>query len=633
MCHHVIDLQSPRKAIMEVKARPPIASEEDAHSREQLRLAELSRYAISTERPDPKLDIITRLAVAMLGGAIGGISIVQQDRIWLPSRVGVDAESVSRAGSFCNWVVQSDGTWFEVEDACADPRFADNPLVTQAPFCRHYAAVPLHGARGYLLGTLWVMRQQPGRLDADQMSLLNGLGRLVIDTLELRYTNDVTGMPNRAAFLRQLELGLSGGCADGDQVMVGFIDLLLFRHLNEAFGRVCGNHALRTIGQRLTAWCGLGNLTAHVGSDKFAFALFGTAGANAALLERLRDCVTAPITMGPGGSHAVHARIGIERRECAAAGPVAALLDAAETAALSASSELSVTTLREYGADLLTRSQLLIELRRTLQGERDYGALQVHYQPQVDVAAGRLVGMEALVRWAHPQRGLVPPGEFIGLAESSDQIYALDRLVLLQVCADLRDWRAAGLPVVPVSLNFSRRSLLHPQAVADVTGALAAHGLPGTLLELEITESQLLEMPELVSQRVAQFRALGVCIAVDDFGTGYSNLDAISNFTFDRLKVDRQFVHGVAGNARIAGLFKLIQGMAELFGVELVCEGVEDEADLDWLLARGAACVQGWYFSRARTAPSTVALLAALGRRAPDAPPLDAAGLRRMMHD
>jgi len=132
---------------------------------------------------------------------------------------------------------------------------------------------------------------------------------------------------------------------------------------------------------------------------------------------------------------------------------------------------------------------------------------------------------------------------------------------------------------------------------------------------------------------VAEFRALGVRIAVDDFGTGYSNLDAINNFTFDRLKVDRQFVHGVGGNPRIAGLFKLIQGMAELFGVEVVCEGVEDAADLDWLQARGAHRVQGWYFSRARTAPSTVALLAALGQRAPDAPLLDAAGLRLLMRE
>jgi len=386
MCHHVIDLQSPRKAIMEVKARPMAAH--DGHSHEQRRLAELSRYAISTERPDPKLDIITRLAVAMLGGTIGGISILQQERIWLPSRVGIDADSVSRAGSFCNWVLQSDGKWFEVEDACADPRFAANPLVAEAPFCRHYAAAPLHGARGYLLGTLWVMRQQPGRLDADQASLLKGLARLVVDTLELRYTNEITGMPNRAAFLHHLEQGLSGGEAQGDQVLVGFIDLRRFRHLNEAFGGGGGNHALRTIGQRLAAWCGLGNLTAHIGSDKFSFALFGTAEANAALLERLRDCLTAPIPMGPGGSHVVHARIGIERRERGAAGSAAALLDAAETAALSASSELSVTTLREYGADLLARSQLLIELRRTLQGEPGYGALQVHYQPQVDVAAG-----------------------------------------------------------------------------------------------------------------------------------------------------------------------------------------------------------------------------------------------------
>jgi len=146
-----------------------------------------------------------------------------------------------------------------------------------------------------------------------------------------------------------------------------------------------------------------------------------------------------------------------------------------------------------------------------------------------------------------------------------------------------------------------------------------------------VTESQLMETAELVSPRVAQFRALGVRIAVDDFGTGYSNLDAINSFPFDRLKVDRQFVNGVAGSERIAGLFHLIQGIAELFKAELLCEGLEQEEDLDWLAGRGVHCVQGWYFSTARTADDIVRILLRLRDRPAAAAPLQPAELRALL--
>jgi EAL domain-containing protein (putative c-di-GMP-specific phosphodiesterase class I) len=244
---------------------------------------------------------------------------------------------------------------------------------------------------------------------------------------------------------------------------------------------------------------------------------------------------------------------------------------------------------------------------------------------------GTLIGLEALVRWQHPVRGMVFPNSFIPLAESTDKIYQLDMLVLAQVCRDMRGWLDAGLPVVPVSLNFSRRSLLHPRVIADLQAVLERYAIPGHLLEFEVTESQLLETADLVAPRVAEFRALGAHIAVDDFGTGYSNLDAISSFPFDRLKVDRQFVSGVAGSEKVAGLFQLIKGISELFKAELLCEGLEEEADLQWLAAHGAGRVQGWYFSAARTPDAIVRILTALRERGADAAPLSVAQLRALL--
>src|SRR5471032_483459 len=496
---------------------------------EQRRLAEVSRYAITLDQSDPNLDVITSLAVKTLGADIGGISIVYQSQIWLPSRVGVDARHVPRSGSFCTWVVAAatERDFFEVEDAQTDPRFNTNLLVTYPPHYRHYAAVPLLGARGYLLGTLWVMGTRSRRLDAEQQLMLQGLGKLVVGTLELRYCDEITGMSNRSVFLHHLQLGMEQTAAA--HVVVGYIDLVGFRQLNEVFGRDKGNHVLRVMGQRLGDWAGADNLGGH----KFCFALFGGRQEQLTLLDRLKTIISVPITVEQGSPQVLHARIGVEHHDTPYLGSAAALLDAADTAAASISGGFLRTTVKEYGFELLARSHLLFELQGALDGEARHGALVVHYQPQVNYAQGTLIGMEALVRWQHPQRGLVAPNSFIALAESSDKIYQLDLQVLAQVCRDLRGWLDAGLPAVPVSLNFSRRSLLHPNVIADLTRLLERHRISGTMLEFEVTESQLLETLELVSPRVAALRALGVRIAVDDFGTGYSNLDAISSFPFD----------------------------------------------------------------------------------------------------
>jgi diguanylate cyclase (GGDEF)-like protein len=598
---------------------------------EHRRLAELSRYAITLDESDPKLDLITSLAIKSVAADIGGVSIVYQSQIWLPSRVGLEARHVPRAGSFCTWVVgaATEADFFEVEDAGKDPRFRSNPLVVHAPHYHHYAAVPLHGARGYLLGTLWVMGMDPRRLDAGQVLMLQGMARLVVDTLELRYCNEVTGMSNRSVFLHHLQLGLEQ--TPRPHVVVGFVDLAGFRRLNDVFGREQGDLVLREMGERLAAWAGADNLAGHLGGDRFAFALFGERGPHAAMLEQLRDCISRPFMLGPGGVHVLHARVGVEHHDTPYGGSAVALLDAADTAASSIPGNLLRTTVKQYGSELLARSHMVFELQAALDGDVRHGALAVHYQPQVNYAQGTLIGLEALVRWQHPLRGMVFPNSFIPLAESTDKIYQLDLLVLAQVCRDMRGWMDAGLPVAPVSLNFSRRSLLHPQVIDDLRRVLDCYGIPGHMLELEVTESQLLETVELVAPRVAEFRALGARIAVDDFGTGYSNLDAISSFPFDRLKVDRQFVNGVAGSDRVAGLFHLIQGIAELFKAELLCEGLEEEADLAWLAQRGAVCVQGWYFSAARTPDAIVRILTALRERAPDAPPPTVQQLRDLL--
>ena len=546
---------------------------------------------------DPKLDYITRLAVQATGADIGGISLMFQSRIWLPSRIGVQDCFLPRMGSLCTSAVEEGSGWFEVEDASRDPRFAGNPLVSQAPHFRHYAAVPLQGDSAHLLGTLWVMGRAPRRLDAAQAAQLRLMARIVVDMLELRYCDAVTGMFNRAVFLQHLERMLAE--RPGATLSVGMVDLIGFRQVNDLFRRETGDRILRLMGKRLEDWAD-GALLGHLGADQFAFALVCPPHDHEACMRRLCAAIDQPFEVEPGCMHTLNARIGIRRQALPCEENADGLLDAADIAASSIRQPQGASAVHEYDAALMARARLRYELREAISGAPHFGRLEVYYQPQVDVAHGRLIGLEALVRWRHPVYGLVGPGMFVPQAETSGRIFELDMHVLELVCRDLMSWRARGLHVPPVALNFSRASLMHVQVFARLAQVLEATGVPGALLEFEVTESQLLDSPTLLHQRISALRALGVRVAVDDFGTGYSNLDALTSFPFDRLKADRRFVHGVASDERTAGVFTLIQGIAAVFDAELLCEGLEDEADLSWLAERGVHCVQGWYFSRAQ---------------------------------
>ncbi|QBE66877.1 putative bifunctional diguanylate cyclase/phosphodiesterase [Pseudoduganella lutea] len=578
---------------------------------EQRRVQELSRYELALDNPDPQLRFIVELAVSTMGAQIGGISLVYRSHIWLPVTVGIALGEVDRCDSFCSALVASEQDFLEVEDARNDDLAAALPIVRQSPHYRRYAGVALYGNRGYQLGTLWVMWLEPGRLDAAQRTMLQGLARLVSDTLELRYCDAVTGMYNRGAFIQHLQH--AKGTTDVQQLIVGYIDLTGFHQINEVYGRAAGDATLAEIAARVTGWAGPDGLVGHLGGDRFAFALLDSSEPDR--LQALCHAIDVPVSLPSDRTQVLRARIGIVRESLPTPLAAPALLDMAETAAASIGDIDNFSVVREYGSEMRERSCFLHDLLGALDGQEGAGRLSMHYQPQVNFAKQKLIGLEALLRWEHPRRGTVPPSTFVPLAESSGNSYALDLLVMGQVCRDMRHWADAGLPQVPVSLNFSRSSLLHPGLPKAIAALLEEHRLPGALLEVEVTESQLLEAPEALGERVAALRELGLRIAIDDFGIGYSNLDAIGTLPFDRLKVDRRFVHGVADSAVTASLFRLIQGVAEVSDAELLCEGLERQVDLDWLRHQHAYCVQGWYFSSALPPEGVEHLLRAWGQR------------------
>jgi EAL domain-containing protein (putative c-di-GMP-specific phosphodiesterase class I) len=259
----------------------------------------------------------------------------------------------------------------------------------------------------------------------------------------------------------------------------------------------------------------------------------------------------------------------------------------------------------ELNRDANDRFKLENALRRAV----ERGELELHYQPQVDVGTGAIVSAEALLRWRHPERGFVPPAEFIPLAEESGQILEIGEWVLQQVCRQLHAWRHAGVPVVPVAVNLSAHQFTE-QILGTLRRVLDDCTLEPGLLELELTESASMADANKSFALLAQLKGMGIRLAIDDFGTGYSNLNYLKRFPVDRLKLDRSFVHDLETDPDDLAIARAVIAMAHGLRLSVVAEGVETQGQLDLLAGLGCDLVQGWLFSRAVPADEFAALLA-----------------------
>ena len=217
----------------------------------------------------------------------------------------------------------------------------------------------------------------------------------------------------------------------------------------------------------------------------------------------------------------------------------------------------------------------------------------------MDTASGKLIGFEALARLRSKKDGLLGADRFIRPAEQSGLITEIDFLVLDQVCRDMRYWLDEGLNVVPVSINLSRITVGTPDLLQTLRDTLKTYRIPTELIELEITESGFCDDPELVRQRNLEMHEMGFKVSIDDFGTGLSNLSTLRDLRFERLKADRLYVHGASTNIYVGGILRFIKGIGEVFSADVMCEGIEEQEDLDWITSLGCKYFQGWYFSKA----------------------------------
>jgi diguanylate cyclase (GGDEF)-like protein len=430
------------------------------------------------------------------------------------------------------------------------------------------------------------------------------------ELVELQANYDLlTGLANRTHLTRRLSLLLSAGSAESAGAVL-FLDLDHFRVINDSLGHEAGDELLREVATALTGLLGKDDLAARFGGDGFVVLVADAGGRDGAgrLAEEIHRVLEQPHVIG-GRDLYTSASIGIVADLEGYPTADAVLRDA--DAAMHQAKAAGRGTFRVVDEAIRARAQKRFDIETGLRAAIEQGQLLVHYQPQFSLRSRSLVGFEALVRWHHPELGLVMPDEFIPVAEESGLITPLGRWVLHQACADLTAFhQRAGVDTLGVAVNVSGAQLVRGTIVDDVAEVLAASDLCPERLCLEITESVLLEGLTAASRTLGALKELGVRISVDDFGTGYSSLSYIGKLPIDELKIDRAFVIDLADTSG-AALVRGIIGLAQALGHEVVAEGVETHEQLEQLEADACDMAQGYLLGRPVPADQILELLGA----------------------
>jgi diguanylate cyclase (GGDEF)-like protein/PAS domain S-box-containing protein len=417
------------------------------------------------------------------------------------------------------------------------------------------------------------------------------------DRLRHQATHDeLTGLANRTLLHDRLEQSIHYANRSQRLVAVLLLDLDRFKIINDSLGHGIGDELLRSAARRLTETVREADTVARMGGDEFVVLLAEVAEAEdvGLVAKKILEKLTLPYPLG-GREITVTASLGVSLYPRDGADG-ATLLRNADVAMYRAKEEGD--TFHFYAPAMNQRVHETLELETDLRRALERGEFLLHYQPKVALATGRITGAEALLRWQHPQRGLIAPGMFIPLAEETGLILPIGEWVLATACAQVRAWLDAGLPAVPVAVNLSARQFGKAGLPDLVDQALRQSGIAPCLLELELTESMIMRDPLAAAATMQELKALGVHLALDDFGTGYSSLNYLRRFPVDSLKIDRSFISDVASDASAAAVATSIVAIANSLGLQVVAEGVETREQLAFLRNCGCDSLQGYYFSR-----------------------------------
>lgn len=436
----------------------------------------------------------------------------------------------------------------------------------------------------------------------------------------LAHRDPLTDLPNRLLAQSRLTHALEQAQRHGRRVGVLFVDLDRFKTVNESLGHSAGDELLRAIARRLRAGLGAENTLARLGGDEFLVVVEDPQRPEevAAVAQTIFDLLADPVVLSSHPEIYINASIGLSLYPDDGR-TVTELIQHAD-AAVSQAKAQGRNTYRFYTEALTRAAHERLELENKLRRALERDELVLHYQPLVSVASGRIVGCEALVRWRPPGEALVPPARFIPLAEETGLIEPLGNWVLRTACAQAKAWLDAGLPLL-LAVNLSARQFQRQDIPQQVRTALADTGLPAQHLELEITESTLMEQGGQALDVLMALKRLGVRLAIDDFGTGYSSLAYLKRFPIDKLKIDQSFVRDIPNDSGDMEIAAAIIAMARSLRLAVLAEGVETREQLDFLRGQGCDAYQGFLFGHPVPGDAFATLLATSSAPARGGPP------------
>ena len=465
------------------------------------------------------------------------------------------------------------------------------------------------GSSVWFDGEGYALRDAAGRLTAIEGILTDVTDgkRKAEEIAALARTDSLTGLANRAAFLERLNLEFARARRGATQFAVHYLDLDHFKDINDTLGHPVGDDLLREVAERLKSSVRETDMVARFGGDEFAVLQddIDNGGDIETMAIKIGKAIAAPYSIG-GNQLSTSASIGVVPYRGDIAN-IDAMMMKADLALYRAKNE-GRNQFRFHVAELDDETRERMVISEDLRHAVERGELELFYQPQVELKSGTIVGLEALIRWNHPRRGILQPAMFIPIAETTGSIVAIGEWVIAQACRQIRSWSEHGIapPVIAVNLSGAQFKLV-PQIDQIVIDNITRYQIAPERLELELTESVLVETAERHGETFKRLKQAGVRLAIDDFGTGYSSLDYLRSFRVTRLKIDQRFIHDVTTNADDAAIVRATIELAQELGIEVLAEGVETAAQRDFLIAAGCKFAQGFYFGQPMPAAAAVA--------------------------
>jgi diguanylate cyclase (GGDEF)-like protein/PAS domain S-box-containing protein len=453
---------------------------------------------------------------------------------------------------------------------------------------------------------VWEGEDEPGHFVITQYDV--STAKRYEAELEVRARYDtLTGLANRALLQDRIEAAIALAGTDA-AVWVAALDLDHFKYVNDTLGHSAGDEMLKAVASRVQAAVGRADTVARTGGDEFVLVLPGRADESeaAAAVQAVLQALAEPLRLH-----------GQDLVMTGSAGLAAWPADGIDAAALVQHAEVAMYRAKDLGRNAVqfytpamnARARERMALEGALRSALNHGEFELHYQPQVDLESGAVVGLEALIRWRHPILGMVRPDRFIHLAEETGLIVPIGSWVLRTACRQSREWQHAGYGHLRIAVNLSARQFAQPGLVREIERVLEETGLAPACLEIELTESLMMDDVESAIRTMGQLKQMGVKLSIDDFGTGYSSLSYLRRFPVDVLKIDRSFVRDITSSEDDAAMVSAIIELARGLRMRVIAEGVETEAQLDYLKRRGCDEVQGHVYARAASRTEVEAML------------------------